>query len=185
MGHPPKVMHEWMFGRKWLRVIGGMLGVLLMAPPVSAGSHKDFPETYSDVYMPVSLTIGTVRTPEFPVVAEDYDILIQAQRSLPFRKIICMMGATSNSLESESCASADPLLQAEWTVCDEGHVVARGSSTPSGGSAIAKDRIWKSLGGFAGQAGKKYVLEVRFTKDGTALNVADPRLIVIKHKKFW
>jgi hypothetical protein len=174
-----------MFGSKCLAAIGGMLGVLLMVPPISARSQKSFPEKYSDIYMPVSLAVGTVRTPEFPVVDEDYDIIIQVQRSLPFSQMICMMGATTTSFESESCASADPLLQAEWTVCNEGHVVAHGSSTPSGGSAVSKNQIWKSLGGFAGEAGKKYVLEVKFTKDGTPLNVADPRLIIIKHKKFW
>jgi hypothetical protein len=29
------------------------------------------------------------------------------------------------------------------------------------------------------------VVEVKFTKDGTRLNAANPRLIVIQHKKFW
>jgi hypothetical protein len=174
-----------MFGRKRFGAIAWTLGVLLVVPPVSAGSHKDFPEKYSDVYMPVSLAVGTVRTPEFPVVVDAYDILIQAQRTLPLSQMICMMGATSNPFEEKKCTSADPLLQAEWTVWNEGRLVARGSSAPSGGSSIAKDQIWKFLGGFAGEAGKKYVVEVKFTKDGTPLNGAEPRLIVIKHKKFW
>ena len=58
---------KWISGRKLIGVFGGMLGVLYMVPTVSAGSHKDFPEKYSDIYMPLSLAIGTVRTPEFPV----------------------------------------------------------------------------------------------------------------------
>ncbi|WP_263415229.1 hypothetical protein [Terriglobus albidus] len=156
-----------------------------MAPPVSARTHKDFPEKYADVYIPVSLAAGTVRTPEFPVVVEAYDILIQVQRTLPIGQMICMMGATSNPFESKNCTSADPLLQTEWTVSNEGRVVAHGSNAPSGGSSIAKDRIWKLVGSFAGEAGKKYVVEVKFTKDGTPLNGAEPRLVVIKHKKFW
>jgi hypothetical protein len=162
-----------------------MLGVLLMLPSVSAGRHKDFPEKYSDIYMPVSLAVGTVRTPEFPVIFEDYDIIIQADRSLPVSQMICMMGATSNPFELKECSSDDPLLQAEWTVWNEGHIVAHGLSARSGGSSITKDQICKSLGGFAGEAGKKYVVEVKFTKDGTRLNAANPRLIVIQHKKFW
>jgi hypothetical protein len=176
---------KWMSGRKLIGIVGGMLGVLYMVPSVSAGSHKDFPEKYSDIYMPVSLAVGTVRTPEFPVAVQAYDILIQAQRTLPISKMQCMMGATSNPFEFKNCSSDDPLLQADWTVLNEGHIVAHGSSAPSGGSSIAKDQIWKLLGGFAGEAGKKYVVEVKFTKDGTPLNVADPRLIVIQHKKFW
>lgn len=159
--------------------------MLLMASTVSAGSHKDFPEKYSDIYMPVSLAIGTVRTPEFPVTDEGYDIIIQAERSLPISQLICMMAATENPYESSDCTGNNPLLQADWTVWDGEHVVAQGSSSGSSGRAIAKDRIWKSLGGFGGKAGKKYVVEVKFTKDGTPLNVANPHLIVIRHKKFW
>jgi hypothetical protein len=176
---------EWMSRCKRIGVISRMLGVLLMLPTVSAGSHKHFPEKYSDIYMPVSLAVGTVRTPEFPVIFEDYDIIIQADRSLPVSQMICMMGATSNPFELKKCSSDDPLLRADWTVWNEGHIVARGSNSRSGGSSIAKDQIWKLLGSFAGEAGKKYVVEVKFTKDGTQLNVANPHLIVIQHKKFW
>jgi hypothetical protein len=43
-----------------------------------------------------------------------------------------------------------------------------------------KDYIFKFLGNFPAIAGKKYVVEVKFTKDGTPLNVANPHLIVIK-----
>jgi hypothetical protein len=159
--------------------------VLLIALPVSAGTHKTFPEKYSQIYMPVSLGVGTVRTPEFRVVSDDYDIIIQAQRVFPISQMICMMAATANPFDKESCTSADPLLQAEWKVWNEGHLVARGLIDPSGGAKISKDQIWKSVGAFGGEAGKKYVVEVKFTKDGTPLNVAEPRLIVIKHKDFW
>jgi hypothetical protein len=34
-----------------------------------------------------------------------------------------------------------------------------------------------------GESGKKYVVEVKFTKDGTPLNVANPHLIVILVRK--
>jgi hypothetical protein len=170
---------------KLIGFAGGILGVFIISPSVSAGTHKDFPEKYSDIYMPVSLAIGSIRTPEFLARRESYDIIIQAERHLPISRMICMMGATSNPFELEECSSDDPLLRAEWTVWNEGHIVAHGSSSPSGGYKIARDQIWKALGGFAGEAGKKYVVEVKFTKDGTLLNVADPRLIVIQRKKFW
>ena len=176
---------KWMSRCKLIGVIGGTLGVLLMVPTVSAGSHKNFPEKYSDIYMPVSLAVGTVRTPEFPVILEAYDIIIQAERPLPISQMMCMMGATASPFELKECSSDDPLLRADWTVWNEGHIVAHGSSSRSGSRSIAKDHIWKSLGDFAGEAGKKYVVEVKFTKDGTPLNVANPRLIVIQHKKFW
>jgi hypothetical protein len=176
---------KWTSVRTLIGVISGTLGALFLVPSVSAGSHKDFPEKYSDIYMPVSLAVGTVRTPEFPVILGGYDIIIQADRSLPVSQMVCMMGATSNPFELKECSSDDPLLRADWTVWDGGHIVAHGSSLGSGGRSVANDHIWKSLGGFAGEAERKYVVEVKFTKDGTPLRVANPRLIVIQHKKFW
>ena len=176
---------KWMSGRKLIGAIGGMLGVLFMVPGVLAGSHKKFPEKYSDIYMPVSLAVGTVRAPDFPVIFDDYDIIIQADRGLSVNQMMCMMGVTSDPFELKECSSDDPLLRADWTVWDGEHTVGHGSSSGSGGRKVANDHIWKLLGGFAGEAGKKYVVEVKFTKDGTPLNVAHPRLIVIRHNKFW
>jgi hypothetical protein len=43
-----------------------------------------------------------------------------------------------------------------------------------------KENIFKFLGKFPALSGHKYVLEVKFTKDGTPLNVANPHLIVTK-----
>ena len=39
-----------------------------------------------------------------------------------------------------------------------------------------------NIGGFGGEGKKMYVLELRFTKDGSALNVTDPHWIVIMSK---
>jgi hypothetical protein len=39
--------------------------------------------------------------------------------------------------------------------------------------------MFKFLGKFMGESRKKYVVEVKFTRDGTALDVTNPHLIVI------
>ena len=41
------------------------------------------------------------------------------------------------------------------------------------------------MGSFGLQSGKKYVVQVHFTKDGTALNTANPHLIVIPHQDMY
>jgi hypothetical protein len=168
---------KWMSRRKLIGVVAGMLGVLYMAPSVSAGTHKGFPEKYSDVYMPVSLAVGTIRTPEFSSVSQWYDILVQVEKPLPFRQLQCMLGVTSGPLESKDCRSNDPLLRTDWTVWNEGHIVSKGSSSTENGSKFTDKCIFVLLGSFSGEAGKKYIVEVNFTKDGTPLNVANPRLI--------
>ena len=176
---------KWMSRRKLIGVVGGILGVLYMVPSVSAGTHKGFPEKYSDVYMPVSLAVGTIRTPEFVTDARLYDILIQVEKPLPFIQMTCMMGVTLGPLDLKECSSADPLLRAEWTVWNEGHIVSKGSSPTEAHAKFTDKYIFQLLGKFSGEAGKKYTVEVKFTKDGSPLNVANPRLIVIQHIKFW
>src|SRR5579864_457139 len=151
----------------------------------NAGNRKLHPYRRSEVDMPISLIRGTVQTPEFSVTSEWYDIIIQVEKPLPFVQMQCMMGVTSGPLDSKDCSSNDPLLQADWTVWD-GERLARNGSIPDRCACAFEDKhIYKSLGSFAGEAGKKYIAQVRFTKDGTPLNVAKPHLIVIQHKNFW
>ena len=169
--------------RKLIGVVSGILGVLHMVPSVSAGTHKGFPEKYSDVYMPVSLTVGTIQTPEFVADSQLYDILIQVEKPLPFNQMACMMGVSDSPLDH--CKSNDPLLRADWIVWNEGHIVSKGSSPTEVHAAFTDKYIFGLLGKFSGEVGKKYTVEVKFTKDGTPLNVANPHLIVIQHKKFW
>ena len=152
-----------------------------------SGNQKQRQFRHSDVDMPVSLVLGTVQTPEFSVTSEWYDIIVQVEKPLPFVQMVCMMGVTSSPLESKDCSSNDPLLQADWTVWDGEHLVANGSVRDGTTCACAFEdkHIYKSLGSFPAEAGKKYIVQVTFTKDGTPLNIANPHLIVIRHGNFW
>lgn len=106
--------------------------------------------------------------------------MVQVEKPLPFQQMTCMMGVTSGPLESKNCTSEDPLLRADWTVWEDDQVVSSGSSTTKADAKYTKENIFKFLGKFPALAGKKYVMEVKFTKDGTPLNVANPHLIVTK-----
>jgi hypothetical protein len=176
---------KWMSWCKLIGVVAGMLGLLQMAPSVSAGTHKGFPEKNADVYMPVSLGVGTIRTPEFITDSQLYDILIQAEKPLPFNQMVCMMGVTDIPPDMSHCRSNDPLLRADWIVWNEGHIVSKGSSSTEADAKFTDKYIFKFLGDFSGEAGMKYTVEVKFIKDGTPLNIANPHLIIIRHKKFW
>jgi hypothetical protein len=163
------------------RLIGGILGAVLFVPSSCAGKRPDHPYRYSDVDMPVSLAVGTVRTPEFPVVNQWYWILLQVEKPLPFQRMRCMMGVTSGApIDSTDCRPDDPLLRAEWTVWDGDHVVMKGSSTTKSDDMYTDKYIFKFLGKFPGAVSNKYVVEVKFTKDGSPLNVANPHLIITK-----
>lgn len=144
-------------------------------------AHKEHPYRHSDVDMPVSLSAGTVRTPEFPVRGKWYDIMVQVEKPLPFLQMKCMMGVVAGPLDLKDCSSDDPLLRADWAALDGDQVVEKGTIPNRCACKFENKYMYKFLGSFWGEAGKKYVVEVKFTKDGTPLNVANPHLIVIQH----
>jgi hypothetical protein len=105
--------------------------------------------------------------------------MIQVEKPLPFQQMQCMMGVTASPLDLKNCSRNDPLLRADWTVWSDGQIVSSGKSTSQADANFTKDYIFKFLGSFSTLPDKKYVVEVKFTKDGTPLNVANPHLIVI------
>ena len=79
----------------------------------------------------------------------------------------------------------ETVLEANWKVVDGNRVVAQGSVQGRNeyDHAVSDKYLQKYLASFDGESGKKnYVLEVQFTKDGSALNVTNPHLIVMMTK---
>ena len=169
---------KWMLRRKLIAIMRGALVLLILVPCLSARSPKDHKYRYSEIDMPVSLAVGTVQTPEFPVIHEAYFIMVQAEKRLPFVDMECMMGLMSGPLEKSDC-DKEPLLQTNWTVRDGEHIVAQGANRLEADAEFTDQYLFKFLGKFMGESGRKYTVEVKFTKDGSPLNVANPHLIVI------
>jgi len=155
--------------------------------PFVVPNPKKYPQKYAAVYMPISLAAGRVRTPEFPVRKHSqwYDIMLQFEKPLPFGQMVCMVGVTSGPLNKKDCENDDPIVRADWTVWEEGRIVEWGSMRDCCGSIFTNENIYKQIGSFPLEAGKNYVVQVHFTKDGSPLNVANPRLIVIPHGDMW
>jgi hypothetical protein len=95
-----------------------------------------------------------------------------------------MTGATLGPLDAKDCEENERVLRADWTVWEDGHIVGWGSIPDEDGGAWSKN-IFIQMGSFGSEAGKKYVVQVHFTKDGTALNIANPHLIIIPHKDMY
>jgi hypothetical protein len=129
--------------------------------------------------IPISLAEGTVVTPEFPVKREGYIIKIQVSKKLPFPELNCMMGL----IPARDSCDKEPQLQVDWILRDHKAVMAQGCvHVADGHGEWANDSIARVIGSFGGAGKGKYWLELRFTKDGSALNVAAPHLIVIMSK---
>jgi hypothetical protein len=163
----------------WAILLLPFFGVLLFGLNASGGSRKDHPYRHSAVDIPVTLSAGSVRTPEFSAPAHWYWIMIQVEKPLPFQQMQCMMGTTLGPLDKANC-NDDPLLQADWRVWEGDRVVEKGTIPDRSAAKFTDKNIFKFLGNFYAEAGKKYVVEVKFTKDGTPLNVANPHLIVVQ-----
>ncbi len=130
--------------------------------------------------MPVSLEAGTtVRTSEFLVKNIEYHISLRVNRGLPFGQLTCMIGGNRTPSKSH-CAMLhfDLVVEAEWKVLDGQRIVAQGTATGFGDMAWSDSFIDRYLGAFTGEANKRYVVEVKFTKDGTPLKEMNPRLVV-------
>lgn len=172
--------------RMWIRIASGVICVLLfIAPGVSARERKAHPYRRSILDMPVSLEVGTIRTPEFsPRKPGWHFIMIQIEKPkdrTTFQQMTCMLGTTLGGHDLlYHCSDDDPLLRVAWIVRNEDQIVLTGVSTTSNHAAFTNENIFKFLGEFPTETGKKYVLEVTFTKDGTPLNVANPHLIVTR-----
>jgi hypothetical protein len=185
------------------------IGLLIITPASRAGERKQWPSKYAVVEMPVSLAMDTIRTPEFPVDGQWYDIILEVEKpsSLPFHQENCMLGTTLGPLDVKDCHRDDPLLQANWAVCERDSeqcqhelpsqlqhgtlmqrtpgIVSRGSIPDNCACKFTAENIYRQLGSFATQRNNRYMVEVRFTKDASALNVANPHLLIIRQKDFW
>ena len=155
------------------------IAVLTPVSDLFAGRTKVRKYRYSDVDMPVSLAVGTVRTPEFPTVSEAYFIMLQTEKPIPFNEMCCMMGLADGTDNYKLCGK-EPLLQVEWIVWDDRRMVSKGSSSGWGHGKYENKNIYKFLGQFLGEKGKHYSVEVKFTRDASALSAANPHLIVIR-----
>lgn len=181
--------------------------LLAITAVLPAGDRKQWPSKYAVIEMPISLARGSIHTPQFPVDGQWYDIVIQVEKpsSIPFHEENCMLGTILAPIDRESCKGGAPLLQANWAVCEFDAdqcelppqslhgtlmhrvpgIVSRGSTSKDCACKFVDNKIYRQLSSFPTQAGKKYMIKVRFTSDASALNIASPHLLIIRHKDFW
>jgi len=129
--------------------------------------------------MPISLSPGLVRTPEFRTnMSAFYRIEIAAStvKGIPSDTLDCLLGA---AISPVSCAQHF-VIRADWAVTSNGKVVAQGSSYDQYccGNFFSKGVAARQIGSFHSEAGRRYVLQVRILEDGSALAVADPHLTI-------
>lgn len=149
-----------------------VLALMLEWPQIGQSRGTGIP-----IDMPISLAVGRVKSPGFKVKNGAYGIMIRVKRRLSLDVIDCMLGIKFSSDEPD--CGKEPALQANWTLWSDGQIVKRGSTSEQrNGGGWAYESVERVIGAFNGVKGKEYILEVTFTKDGTALDITEPHLVV-------
>jgi len=136
--------------------------------------------TWIPVDMPVSLSIGQMRTPEFKTnLKAIYMIQIEVMKKEPVDRLTCLLGLEDTN--SGKCESTRSVVDASWILWSRGTVVARGSSSEDKSGAWMNAKIARQIGSFASEKGRQYILDLNVLADGSSLAAANPRLKVGVH----
>lgn len=164
-----------------LRFLGIVTASLLvLSHSTTASSQKCFFCRKPVVDMPVTLEKGTVRSPEFTVKHKLYIIKLQADNVLPSGQLDCLMGVyLIKGPDHCEMFNFHLAFEAEWKLYAGAQVVAHGIVQGRDGNYESDNhQTCRWFASFTGEKNKKYVLEVTFTKDGTALRVANPHIVI-------
>ena len=165
--------------RKLIHGLGGVLGSSFLQ--TNAWARPKYSDCAVKIDVPASLTLGTMRTPAFPVKHKIYRIILLVKApTAPIWDVACLLGTDWSSL-GKKC-NVEPLLAGNWIVWDGAIKVDEGSFSGGGGNGEAPEE--RELGHFTGQNKKNYVLEMTFTRDGGLLKSMAPHLLVRQNYDF-
>jgi hypothetical protein len=176
-----RYLRQQMLHKTQLRFLG-IVAALLLAPALSAtaAGQKCFICIKPVVDMPVIMEKGTVRSPEFTVKHKLYIIKLQADNALPSGQLDCLMGVyLIKAPDHCEMFNFHLAFEAEWKLYAGTQVVAHGIVQGRDGNYESDNhQTSRWFASFTGEKNKKYVLEVTFTKDGSALRVANPHIVI-------
>ena len=131
-----------------------------------------------DLAIPISMSPGRVSTGEFGVdVSELYRIAIGFNKptAIPSDTLDCLVGLARWELDV-NCGATHSVVNAKWTLYSGGNVVGRGSSQEGQGYWAVGPVV--AIGGFHGERGRRYTLDVDMLTDGSQLAPAEPQLLI-------
>jgi hypothetical protein len=168
-----------------------MAAASLALVPLISSCNVDLGTTAID--MPLSPTVGTVRTQEFVAKRGSYEVFI-GLGAIQTDEVSCLAARPAEFLGKKvqypdrPCkALTPPLGPTSWTVTKEGTPVAHGGVPglpwqwlPS--SIGDGTMSWMGLGGFSTEPGSRYVVEVTVHPSAVPLYQVHPRL---KNESPW
>ena len=167
----------------WRTCAGRALTVILVCIIIDILAYAALANRRDPLSIPLSLAAGKFRSPAFvtnwstgydiQIVAKSVDLATEMGVDLVDVCGVYKNGATTFP-HAKYC-----VVRANWILRSSGVIVARGTTDDTLGQGYSwSGHTWRSIGGFYGIASKRYDLEVDFTKDGSRLAFAHPRLEV-------
>lgn len=144
---------------------------------------------------PVSLAMGTIRTPEFKVNETAYyaiDLEVDANRDV--EKMQCVMGLLemdrwnreSQQRYANQCRGLPDLIDISWELMENGRVVEAAPTVPYRGDSHDHPYVLGGLGSVKRQIGElrlmkghSYSLVLTVKRDASQLNPANPKIRVM------
>jgi hypothetical protein len=139
----------------------------------------------SPIDMPISMSVGHVRTREFRVNLEaTYLVEIEAERkAFPPDDLYCLLGYRITPQINTACATTPSVVKGAWVLRSDGQTVANGSTEDKDedgeGGAVTDHGIARVIGTFVSEKNRPYVLDIDVLADGSRLNPGNPRLKVV------
>ncbi len=160
--------------RRLLRLGGVGVALILIGIAVPVGFDRWMQSrSWVPLDIPISLAPGHIRTPEFEINLQgEYWIYIDIERQFKPDVIDCLLGVGYGG-----CEDHPSIVRTSWRVTNAGREVAR-DHNPIIARAGPYDRVGRTIGSFAADPSKHYVLDLDILANASELDGGHPRLKV-------
>jgi hypothetical protein len=125
----------------------------------------------------VVLAPGPIDTPQFLITKDAYyEIALDVDKGEDAGRTECLLGA-GPTVDPEQCKPFPSIVDISWTVTEAGKPAMQGKSEEVS-EVYTSDTVGRVIGEFWGRRGVRYGLSLTVNKDGSALNAANPRILV-------
>jgi hypothetical protein len=136
---------------------------------------------------PIDLSAGRASVYHLRVnMGGEYQISIRTDNTIPFQILDCMLGLATGPSKSLDCKDTPRALFLRWklTRSKDGSLIKQGQYVDSFGGGYSNTNIDAYFAGVRVPRGA-YDLEIISTRDGTALQVANPRAHVEVNNDYY
>ncbi|MGH9455646.1 MAG: hypothetical protein ACRD2O_16935 [Terriglobia bacterium] len=180
------------FGRRRHIGVAFWMGVVLLSSGAGLYAKSiadEHARNWKPLVLPVSLTQGTIKTPELGANLDgDYDIIIEFDRKvaldrtdwkITLHRMDCLLGVlTPNGVRPDWCKGIPNLSDISWILFEGKDVISDGNSGYYPGG-VWSAKVERHIGRFTAQKGHRYTLVLNVKRDASQLNADNPTLVIM------